>query len=32
MKKANQRVFKIREFLYIIHLAGVAFPLLKEAK
>ncbi len=32
MKKTNQRVFKIREFLHIIHLSRVAFSLLKEAK
>ena len=32
MKKTNQRVFKVREFLHIIHLAGVAFPMLKDAK
>lgn len=32
MKKTDQRVFKVREFLRIIHLTSFAFPLLKDAK
>lgn len=32
MEKTNARVFKVREFLHIIQLAGVAFPLLRDAK